>query len=98
MVQVILYIIIFAIAAVKCNSDKMVLKILGSMGCNFDCASAGEIQMILDIGIKPDRIIYANPTKQISHLKFAVNNGIMETVFDNTAELYKIKTLHQNAK
>ena len=50
--------------AVKCNSDKVMLKVLASLGCCFDCASITEIQSVLDLGVSPDRIIYANPCKQ----------------------------------
>ena len=50
--------------AVKCNSDKLIIKLLAYLGAGFDCASKNEIEMILDLGVSPDRIIYANPCKQ----------------------------------
>lgn len=46
------------------------LKTLESLGSNFDCASKGEIELVLGLGVDPSRIIYANPCKQISALKY----------------------------
>ena len=56
--------------AVKCNNDKVILKLLASLGCNFDCASKNEIQNVLDLGILPERIIFANPCKDRNYLLF----------------------------
>ena len=77
--------------AVKCNPDKKVMKRLARLGANFDCASQAEIQMVLDLGVDPSRIIYANPCKQASHLKFAYENSVTMMTFDNVDELLKIK-------
>jgi len=49
--------------AIKCNPNTAIIKLLASLGTNFDCASRTEIQQILGCGIDPSRIIYANPCK-----------------------------------
>jgi len=84
--------------AVKCNPDKLVLRQLENLGANFDCASKGEIKTILDMGVTPDRIVFANPCKQISHIKFARSKNVMMMTFDNEAELHKVKQHHPNAE
>ena len=84
--------------AVKCNSDINLLKLLAFLGVGFDCASKNEIQTILDLGVSADRIIYANPCKQLSYLQYAYENGVNLMTFDNEQELYKIKVTHPNAK
>ncbi len=33
--------------AVKCNPDPRVLRLLSSLGCKFDCATMGEIDLVL---------------------------------------------------
>jgi ornithine decarboxylase len=58
---------------------------------NFDCASRGEIKQILELGIKSDRIIYANPYKNISDIDYANNNSIPLTVVDSVEELNKLE-------
>lgn len=82
--------------AVKCNNDVKVLKYLISQGVNFDCASKQEIEMMLRLGVSPDRIVYANPCKTGSYLRYAENNGVNLTTVDNADELHKIKRFHSN--
>ncbi|XP_055331109.1 ornithine decarboxylase-like [Paramacrobiotus metropolitanus] len=78
--------------AVKVNHDPAILYTLASLGVGFDCASKDEIQRVLEIGdVNPNRIIYAHPCKQITHLQYAVQNGISLATFDNEDELHKIR-------
>ncbi len=53
---------------------------------------------VLDHGVSPDRIIYANPLKQISHLQFAAKMGVDCMTFDTEGELRKIKEHYPSAK
>ncbi len=84
--------------AVKCNPNLVIIKLLAQMGCNFDCASREEISMVLSQGVSPDRIIFANPCKASSHIKYARSEDIDLLTFDNVSELYKIKLYHPKAK
>ena len=85
-------------AAVKCNDDIAVLSVLSQLGAGFDCASKAEIQKVLDLKVDPGRIIYANPCKQNSHIKFAAKNHVAQMTFDNEHELYKTKAVYPEAK
>jgi ornithine decarboxylase len=76
--------------AVKCNNDPVLLQTLAALGCGFDCASKAEIKSVLDLDVCPDRIIYANPCKQASHLKYACKKGVATMTFDNEVELHKV--------
>jgi ornithine decarboxylase len=84
--------------AVKCNDDTNVIKLLAFLGAGFDCASKGEIKKVMDLGVSADRIIYANPCKQSSYVRYAAEVGVETMTFDNEQELLKIKQLHPNAK
>lgn len=84
--------------AMKCNPDPMVMRLLASLGTGFDCASKNEIQSVLEMGVNPSRIIYANPCKQNSFVKYAYQNQVRMMTFDNAEELYKIKKFHPNAQ
>lgn len=77
--------------AVKCNSDIRLLRYLARLGVGFDCASWGEIKLVLDLGIDPSRIIFAHPCKAVSALQLASKHSIPRTTFDNPDELDKIK-------
>eukprot|EP01147_Barroeca_monosierra_P000508 gene508-3834_t len=76
--------------AVKCNGDHMILRLLAALGVNFDCASMAEIEAVLNLGVTPDRIIFANPCKAITHLQYARKVGVRMMTFDNEFELSKI--------
>ena len=45
-----------------------------------------------------DRIIYANPCKQSSYVRYAQEVGVDTMTFDNEQELMKIQQTHPNAK
>lgn len=51
-----------------------------------------EIQKILELKLPTERIVYANPCKQISHIRYAAKTGVSLMTFDNETELYKIKS------
>ncbi|KAG0057205.1 hypothetical protein BGZ90_005385 [Linnemannia elongata] len=84
--------------AMKCNPDPMVMRLLASLGAGFDCASKNEIQSVLNMGVDPSRIIYANPCKQNSFVKYAYTNQVRMMTFDNAEELHKIKRFHPEAQ
>lgn len=84
--------------AMKANHSDVAIQTMAQLGTGFDCASKNEIKKILDLGVHPNRIIYANPTKQLSHLRFAQINGIERMTFDNDDELKKIKSIYPAAK
>lgn len=84
--------------AVKCNSDNVVLKVLADMGAGFDCASKGEISQVMKLGVEAPRIIYANPCKQKSFIKYAAKHRVDLMTFDNEAELIKVKEIYPDAR
>lgn len=84
--------------AVKCNSSPIVLETLASLGIGFDCASKGEIDSVLDLGVSPADIIYANPCKTKSYISHAASMGVDYMTFDNELELYKVRQFHPSAK
>lgn len=56
-----------------------------------------EIEQTLGIGVDPNKIIYANPFKQMSHIEHAKKNDVNLTVFDDVMELEKIKSIFPEA-
>ena len=42
---------------------------MAAHGSNFDCASSKEIEQVIDLGVDPGRIIFANPAKFSSHIR-----------------------------
>ncbi|KAI0124171.1 pyridoxal-dependent decarboxylase [Xylariales sp. AK1849] len=84
--------------AVKCNPDPRVIQLLAALGTGFDCASKAEIEQILNIGVDPTRIIYAQPCKTNSYVRYVANQGVKQMTFDNADELRKIAKLFPDAE
>lgn len=84
--------------AVKCNPDMEVLRLMAKIGTGFDCASQNEIERVLSLGVNPNRIIYAQPCKTKSYLRYAREHGVKQMTFDNADELYKIDKIFPNAE
>ena len=83
--------------AIKCNPNPVIIKVLSSLGCNFDCASKNEISVVKQITGDASRIIFANPCKISNQIKYARANDIDLMTFDCEQELYKIKLYHPYA-
>ncbi|AIB03159.1 ornithine decarboxylase [Bovine gammaherpesvirus 6] len=84
--------------AVKAQNDERVLKTLAALKTGFDCASKQEIQLLQNLGVHADRILFANPCKQPSHITYAAQTGVRLMTFDSEEELTKIDRLHHDAK
>ncbi|KAL8288661.1 hypothetical protein RB597_000668 [Gaeumannomyces tritici] len=84
--------------AVKCNPDPQVLRLLAELGNGFDCASKTEIKQVLDMGVDPSRIIYAQPCKTNSYVRYVAQEGVRQMTFDNADELHKIAKLYPTAE
>ncbi|KAM9342304.1 ornithine decarboxylase 1-like [Pholidichthys leucotaenia] len=84
--------------AVKCNNIPAVIRVLNALDTGFDCASKAEIKLALSLGVKPDKIIYAHPTKPVSHIKYASKHAVDMMTCDSEEELLKMSLFHARAK
>lgn len=85
--------------AIKCNPDSLLVKTLAILGAGFDCASKNEIISALEAtGGDASRLLFANPTKADSHLKYARSVDVDLMTFDNMYELLKIVNYHPNSE
>ena len=62
------------------------------------CNLQSEIQKIIKMKVAPSRIIYANPCKQVSFIKYAHKAHVDLMTFDNEMELHKIKDVFPDAR
>ena len=84
--------------AVKGNPNPILIEVLAALGANFDCASEAEIRLIIEATNDPTRIIFANPCKMSSQIRYARANDVDLMTFDCEEELYKIKLYHPYTK
>lgn len=76
--------------AVKANPAPEILSLLAELGSSFDCASVGEIEMVLAAGASADRISYGNTIKKERDIARAFELGVRLYAVDCEAEVEKI--------
>jgi ornithine decarboxylase len=84
--------------AVKVNEHPLIIQTAAALGLGFDCASKGELELVLDAGVHPHRIVNAHTVKPSSHLQFARYRGITLGTFDSVEELEKVRQWHPDMK
>ncbi len=76
--------------AVKANPAHEILELLARLGSCFDCASIGEIEMVLAVGATADRISFGNTIKKERDIQRAYERGVRLFAVDCEAEVEKI--------
>lgn len=76
--------------AMKSNPQPQLVQRLADLGANFDVASDGEMQQMLEMGVSSDRLVYANPVKTARGLAKAWETGVTSFTFDSEAEIEKM--------
>lgn len=76
--------------AVKANPERQIIERLVNIGCRFDAASRGEIELCLGLGAAPEHISFGNTVKRATDIAFAHHAGIELFAADAEEELEKI--------
>lgn len=76
--------------AVKANPDIEILRLINKLGLGFEIASEGELQILSDLGVGPDRIISSNPMKTLKFLSMATSYGVTYFSYDSYGEVGKL--------
>jgi len=83
--------------AVKANPHPRIIKTFIQQGCGFDVASAAEMRLVLSLGAKPKRIIFAHTIKSVEDIIAARRARVRLMTCDNESELYKISEHYPGA-
>ena len=84
--------------AVQCNPDPAIVATLAALGAGFDCASAAEVELVLSLGVRPHRVVFANACKRPADVRAAAASGVDLTTFDTPGELRKLAALHPTTR
>ncbi|HPE20614.1 MAG TPA: type III PLP-dependent enzyme [Candidatus Mcinerneyibacteriales bacterium] len=76
--------------AVKANPHDEVLKLLHSLGSNFDVASVYELDQLLRLGVTPDRMLYGNTIKKKENIQYFYEKGVRLFATDCETDLKNI--------
>lgn len=79
-----------AFYAVKANPSREVVGFLDEMGMSFEIASEGELQILAERKVAPERIITSNPVKSFKFLRMAAKYGVKYYSFDSFEEADKM--------
>lgn len=77
--------------ALKTNHEKVVAAVMAALGAGFDCASRGEMEQVLNLGVSPDKIVFSHPRKPVVEIVFAEQHHIKKMMFDSIEELDKMR-------
>lgn len=75
--------------AIKANPAQGVINTLADLGCNFDIATSGEIQLLKAANVEPRRCIHTHPIKRDQDIRDALRFGCTTFVVDNLREIEK---------
>ncbi len=84
--------------AVKANADLSILKLLKHQDVGFEIASEGELELLMSLGISPQRIITSNPIKSVPFIQKAYQYGVQYFAFDSLSELEKLSLFAPGAR
>ena len=76
--------------AVKANPSTAVLATLAARGAQWDVASPGEIDAVLDVDPDPRHLSYGNTAKKAADIAYATSVGVRRFSFDCEGELDKL--------
>ncbi|TSC72158.1 MAG: ornithine decarboxylase [Parcubacteria group bacterium Gr01-1014_38] len=76
--------------AMKANAESGLLQTLFDAGSGFEVASIHELNMLKEVGVPPEKMIYGTSVKPSSHIKEFFDYGVDRFAFDSLPELEKI--------
>jgi len=79
--------------AVKANGNLGVLDILCRMGAGFDVVSIGELERVLAVGAKAEKVIFTGTGKREDEMRRALEVGIRCFSVESESELYRLNAV-----
>ena len=83
--------------SIKANSNLQVLKVVKEEGLNADAMSAGEIQLLLHAGFKPENLFFVPNNVSEAELRYAIEKGVLISV-DSLSQLELYGKINPNSK
>jgi ornithine decarboxylase len=85
--------------AIKANDDRAILDLLAHLGCRFDCASRGELAILMDeLLVSADRLMHTHPCRDKRELTECSRRQVQLLTFDSELELLNVKEWHPSAQ
>jgi ornithine decarboxylase len=78
--------------AIKANPKREIISLLAELGSNFDIASRPELDLVLSLGIGPERISYGNTIKKEADAAYFYEKGVRLYATDSKEDLKHLAT------
>jgi len=79
--------------SMKANPNPVLLQLFHSSNLLFEVASSGELSLLLNCGIAPEKILFAGPGKTADELKFCVDKKILSINVESMREIATLETI-----
>ena len=79
--------------AVKANSNLAVIRTLVAQGAGCDVVSGGELQLALQAGCTPDKIVFSGVGKTEDELRLALKHNVGQINIESEAELHTLSRI-----
>ena len=76
--------------AIKCNPLPEIVKVLGDMGCGWDCATINEIKEVIKLGFDVKDVVFSQTFKPFDELVEAYELGVPHATVDSISEVEKM--------
>ena len=76
--------------AVKANPAAELVQLLEAIGCGFDIASEGELELVTGLGARGRRVSFGNTIKRATAIEAAASVGVTDFAVDAPDELAKV--------
>ena len=84
--------------AVKANPDVKIISLLDELGSKFDLASRYELDLVLAMGISPDRMSFGNTIKKAKDVAYFYEKGVRMFATDSESDLKNIASQAPGSK
>lgn len=81
--------------AVKANAHPNILQLIAKEGIGADCVSGGEVEVAINAGFTPEKIVFAGVGKSDDEIRFALENNI---ACFNVESLPELEVIHEIAQ
>ncbi len=84
--------------SVKSNSNIHILSLISALGGGFDVVSGNELRRCLEVGAKPENIVFSGVGKTKEEIRLAINTGIFSINIESEEELERIIKISKDLK
>ena len=84
--------------AIKANDNLGIIKFIAHLGAGADVVSIGELKKCMQVGMKPEKIIFSGVGKDREEIEFAIKKQIKQLNIESEEELFDVIEIARKEK